>query len=178
MVTEMRVAAVLLSGFFAFAAQPAPQVAKVRTVYLLPMSGNLDQYLANRLTSSGTFQVVTDPQKADAIFTDRLGDAFHARLLEFYPDPPAAKAEEKPVKEEKEEKEEKVQAVVPAVPDEAATPRTMAFARGKGNIFLVDGRTRTVLWSYYEETRSNRPAALNTLAGHIVDKLKNDVKSK
>jgi len=51
-------------------------VPDVQAVYLLPMAGGLDQYLANRLTSAGVFRVVTDPKMADAIFTDQLGAGF------------------------------------------------------------------------------------------------------
>ena len=34
---------------------------QVQSVYLLPMGYGLDQYLANRLTAEGVFEVVTDP---------------------------------------------------------------------------------------------------------------------
>ena len=44
----------------------------VSSVYILPMSGGMDQFLANRLTTLGVFQVVTDPQRADAVITDRI----------------------------------------------------------------------------------------------------------
>ena len=52
----------------------------VQTVYLLPMANGLDQYVANRLAASGVFHVTTDPKKADAIFTDKLGEACEQRL--------------------------------------------------------------------------------------------------
>jgi hypothetical protein len=42
-------------------------VTSVKAVYLLPMAGGLDQYLANRLTGDQVFRVVTDPKLADAI---------------------------------------------------------------------------------------------------------------
>ena len=45
----------------------------VKTVYVLPMSNGLDQYLAAQLTSGSVLQVVTDPHKADAVLTDHLG---------------------------------------------------------------------------------------------------------
>src|SRR5688500_13830221 len=71
-----------------FAANVHPDLMEVREVYLLPMSGGLDQYLANRLTREGRFEVVTDPKNADAVFTDRLGPAFEDKLKELYPRPP------------------------------------------------------------------------------------------
>src|SRR5437588_8805686 len=57
-----------------------PQLRQVNTVYILAMTGGMDQFLANQLTSLGVFQVVTDPQKADAILTDRLGELFENKL--------------------------------------------------------------------------------------------------
>ena len=44
------------------------------------MSNGLDQFLAIRLTSGTVMQVVTDPQKADAILTDRIGASFEEKL--------------------------------------------------------------------------------------------------
>src|SRR6185369_14025016 len=66
---------------------------EVGAVYLLPMTGGLDQYLANRLTAEGLFRVVTDPKLADAVFTDQLGAAFEQKLVDLYP-PPDADAKE------------------------------------------------------------------------------------
>ena len=60
-------------------------VADVQSVYLLPMPGGLDQYLANRL--SGVFRVVTDPKLADAVFTNQLGEPFEQQLAKLYPPP-------------------------------------------------------------------------------------------
>src|SRR5947209_137944 len=61
-----------------------PELAQVHSVYLLPMTGNLDQLLAVRLTESSIFQVVTDPRKADAIFTARIGASFEEALKDLY----------------------------------------------------------------------------------------------
>src|SRR5690242_10288153 len=68
-----------------------PQLVKVRSVYILPMSSGMDQYLANRLTSMGVFQVVADPQKADTVLTDGVGQRFEEKMKELYPPPPAVK---------------------------------------------------------------------------------------
>ncbi len=56
----------------------------IKTVYLLPMASGLDQFLAVRLTTGSILQVVTDPQKADAILTDHIGASFEQRLDELY----------------------------------------------------------------------------------------------
>jgi hypothetical protein len=73
-----------------FAGPPKADLAQVHKVYLLPMRNGIDQYLANRLTNLGVFQVVTDPKKADAVFTDQLGESFERRLGEWFPDAPLA----------------------------------------------------------------------------------------
>jgi hypothetical protein len=75
------------------------KLSEVQTIYVLPMSSGMDQYLASRLTRGHILQVVTDPAKADAILTDHLGAAFEDSLKELYPElkpapeKPDAKAE-------------------------------------------------------------------------------------
>src|SRR5437870_1112001 len=91
-------------------------VPDVQAVYVLPMSGGLDQYLANRLTSAGVFRVVTDPKLADAVFTDQLGASFEQKLAELYA--PAASDTENE--------------------DEKPRRHVSSFGRGKGTVFLVD----------------------------------------
>ena len=60
------------------------KLSEVQTIYVLPMSSGMDQYLASRLTRGHILQVVTDPAKADAILTDHLGAAFEDSLKELY----------------------------------------------------------------------------------------------
>lgn len=60
------------------------EIADVKTVYVLPMSNALDQFLAIRLTTGNVLQVVTDPQKADAILTDHLGAGLDKQLDNLY----------------------------------------------------------------------------------------------
>src|SRR5215467_5804839 len=76
---------VLLAAVAATAASAAsPDLSEVKTVYLLPMSGGLDQYLAVAITNGGVFKVVTDPQKAEAVFTDHIGVSLEQSLHELY----------------------------------------------------------------------------------------------
>src|SRR5438876_11798510 len=102
-------------------------VPGVQAVYLLPMAGGLDQYLANRLTGAGVFRVVTDPKLADAVFTDQLGMGFEQKLTDLYAPP-------EPAEDGKMDKDKP-----PA--------RVSSFGRGKGTIFLVDLKSRAVIWS-------------------------------
>jgi len=155
----MRLAALLLcvialgSGLLSYGADSSG----VQTVYLLPMANGLDQYIANRLAASGVFHVTTDPKKADAIFTDKLGEAFEQRLDSLIL-PPVDKS----AKESKAE--------------ERAAPRVSSFSRSKGTMFLVDAATRAVLWSIFEPPKNASPGALDRTAQRIVEALKRPVK--
>lgn len=174
----MRVATVLLSGFFglAFAAGAPVQLPQVRSVYLFPMANGLDQYLANRLTNLAVFQVVIDPKKADAVLSDRLGETFETRLDELYSEPAAKPAPEKGQKPADAAKpDDNAAAATPAMNLNVPPPPVSSFGRGKGNIFLVDAHGRSVLWSTYERPRSALPEELDRTAGRIVARLKHDL---
>jgi hypothetical protein len=127
-------------------------VTGVKAVYLLPMAGGLDQYLANRLTGDQVFRVVTDPKLADAVFTDHLGEAFEKQLTGLYP--PEEKDDNKP------------------------QPHPSAFGRGKGTIFLVDLKSRAVIWSGYEGRIGSTPDLLDRTAVRIVREIKKQQKVK
>lgn len=155
-----RCAAVLaFSSLLAWAAGPGG----VKTVYLLPMSNGLDQYLAVQLTTDSVLQVVTDPQKADAVFTDHLGESFERTLGDLY----AEKSGDKSKSDSN--------------PDGA--PRSFARSgmqgqRGRGTAFLVDRKSHEVLWSIYERPKDNTPDGLKRVAGRITSKLAGAIKGK
>jgi hypothetical protein len=178
MVLAMKIANVLLCGLFAFAMGANAQLANVHSVYLLPMAGGLDQHLANRITNTGLFQVVTDPKKADAVFTDSVGTVLEAKLTELYPEPPAPKPQPAAAKKgegAKEEEEAKEEA-----PAEAKQPPSpvSSFSKGKGTIFLVDRRSRNVLWSTYLHPKNTLAAEMDRTAGEIVSRLRRVLKGK
>jgi len=54
--------------------------------------------------------------------------------------------------------------------------RSTSFGRGKGTVFLVDAKTRAVLWSIYEKPKDTQPATLDRTAGRIVESLQRDLK--
>ena len=139
-----------------------PRLLEVKTVYILPMGSSMDQYLADRLTRFGKMQVVADPQAADAILTDRLGEMFEKKLDELYP----------PKKAEDEDEDEDA----PKKGQELDQPKAASFGRGKGTYFLVDRKTRNVLWSIYERPRNGSSEELNKTAERIVNHLKKDLK--
>jgi hypothetical protein len=126
----------------------AADLSGVKSVYLMPMSGGLDQYLAVGLAKVGVIHVVTDPQRADAIFTDRIGANFEQSLQNMY-------AEKKRT-------------------DDFIQPVAAPGSRGKGSLFLVDRQSRVVLWSIYAKAKSRDTDAMNRLAMKITDQLDKD----
>jgi hypothetical protein len=149
----------LTAALFAMGA-PNSQLAEIHSVYLMPMSGSLDQFLAVRLNAGNIFLVVTDPKKADAVFTERIGVNFEEALRELYPD-------SKETKEPKEKNE-----------DEYSRPTMKPLSSGKGSLFLVDRKTKNVVWSNYDKPKSNRPEDINQLAQKIANKLEKEVRAK
>jgi hypothetical protein len=121
------------------------EVPAVHTVYILPMANGLDQYLAEQLTRDHVIQVVADPKIADAIITDRLGEAFEQKMTQIHP------------RDDAEKKASTSNDVRPAFRSNSS----------RENFFLVDAKSRQVLWSDYE-----KPArSLNREASKIAKKL-------
>ncbi len=141
----------------------AAGLGDVKTVYLLPMSNGLDQYLAQQLTAGAVLQVVTDPQEADAVLTDHLGETFEQSLADLY--------QTKPQADDK---------AADASEDKGASPvrSGMQGKRGRGTIFLVNRKTHDVLWSVFELPKDNRPDGLRHSAGRISDQLAKSIKGK
>ena len=157
-------AIVTLGALFSISAHA--QVLGVKTVYLLPMSGGLDQYLALQLTSRGVLQVVTDPKKADAIFTDGIGARLEDRLNELY----GAVEKDKADKDKSDDKAEKDKS------DKAGSsayvqPTMRPLSSSRGVVFLVNRTSRDVLWSTYERPKNTEPEELKHVAAKIVDRL-------
>ncbi len=145
--------------FAAGVALLAADFSSVKTVYVMRMTGGLDQYLANHLAQDGAFQVVTDPQKADAVFTDRIGASFEQALSDLY-------ATKKPQDGKQ---------------DDSDTSRPVSIppsSRGKGSIFLVDRNSRVVLWSTYAPSKGTSSQGLNQLAAKIVSEIDKSRKGK
>jgi hypothetical protein len=152
-----------------------PQLKQVNTVYILAMTGGMDQFLANQITAAGVFQVVTDPKNADAIITDRLGESFESKLKELYPPPaPPAPAPAPPADDDK----QKVDGKKNALDLGAGAQRVNSGARGKGNLFIVDRKSRNVLWSVFEPPKDTTPGELSKTAEKVVKRLKLDLSDK
>jgi hypothetical protein len=152
-----------------------PQLKAVSSVYVLAMRGGMDQYLANQLTNAGVVRVVADPKKADAIFTDRLGESFEKKLNELYPSPPTPEQ----LKKEQEESENKEPRRGFDMSGVAVGRPASSFSSAQGNYFLVDRASRTVVWSFYQPpAKDSSPASMTRIASRVVRHLEADISGK
>jgi hypothetical protein len=152
------------------------ELGGVRSVYLLPMSRGLDQYLANRLTNEHLFQVVTDPKRADAIFTDRIGAAFEEKLTDLIPPPPSAKPAPPP---EAPEDQPKGRVLPTETVNKLSNPASSGtLGGGKGTVFLVDPKSHEVIWSAYQPPKNFSNTEMDRTASDIVSRLKRALKPK
>lgn len=143
------------------AAASAANLGDYKTVYLLPMTNGLDQFLAIKLTTGVVMQVVTDPQKADAILTNQIGEAFEQKLNDLYGPKPKASDDKDKDK------------------DDTSPHRIAAsITRGKGAVFLVDRKTHAVVWSDYQKPKNSSPDEMNRVAEKIAQKLEKDRKGQ
>ena len=153
----------------------AAEFPAVHTVYLLPMAHGMDQYLANRLTNEHVFRVVTDPKLADAVFTDRIGAAFEEKLAALNPPPAPATPRLPPPKADAEQPQSAIAAFGEAA-NKLSNPSTNStLGRAKGTIFLVDPKSKQVLWSTYEAPKSSNDSQMDRAASEIVSRLKRDL---
>jgi hypothetical protein len=167
----------------------------VRNLYVMPMSRGLDQYLASRITSEHLFQVVTDPKLADAVLSDRVGESLQTQLETIFPTPkppetePAEKADadQPAAKSEKSSKhakdKEESSSATPSMFQDTVNKldnpaQTSTFGRSKGNIFLVDTKSRQVIWSTYDPPKGSATRDLDRTASDIVSRLKKDLYPK
>lgn len=173
----MKLGLLLLTALMTLPAWPASvELGNVKSVYFLPMRSGFDQYLANHVTTTGVLQVVTNPENADAIFTDQIGLKLERQLEELYPPEPEPEEEEEPAGDES-EAESEGEAESPADEEEEAVPEDeqwvplSSFSRGKGNIFLVGRESRNVIWSTYHPPKDFSAKELNKAAERIIGQL-------
>ena len=123
------------------------------------MSGGLDQYLANRLTDEHVFAVVTDPKLADAVFTDQIGAEL--RDASWKTQLPSRRNRRRSRSQSHSQKagtsrRGRSHSRCSAIAVEQAVesrPAHSTFGRGKGTVFLVDAKSRAVIWSAYRASQ-------------------------
>ena len=143
-----------------------PELKQVKKVYFLQMTGGMDQYFAQHLITDNTIEVVTDPALADAIFSDRIGETLEQKLTELYPPPPP------PAKEEDEDESAKKPSI-----SSGATRGQSTWGRGRGNIYLIDRKSRAVVWSAFNKPKNSTSKELNSTAAKFASRLRADLKS-
>lgn len=153
-----------LSGF----AQGNAELSQIQTVYLMPMANGFDQYLANRLRSVHQVRIVTDMAKADAIFTDKIGLAFESRLDEA----------EQTMKEKEVAGTPKAEETQSSSGLKLAPKTVSSIGRGRGTFFLVDRRSRMVLWSTFNKPKDVQPKTLDKVAGNVAEEFSKDFTGK
>jgi len=136
----------------------AAEIPNVQKVYLMPMTGGLDQHLANQLAGQNVFTVVVDPKQADAIWTERIDASFFEALNEIFPPENAANDKDK-------SKDGGLESA-----DKPPTRRS--WGRTRGTIFLVGVASRQVLWSTFLPMEDSSPKTLHKTAEQIVKRLK------
>ena len=135
------------------------QPPHISNIYILPMAGGMDQYLAGRLARDRVLPVVADPKAAGVVMTDRLGETFEVRMNQLIPMPAAESVDRK---------------ADPKVPanENGVHPAFQSSAR-RGTFFLVDAKTRQVVWSgYFRPLRNPTPDSLDKQAAEIATNLK------
>ena len=150
----------------------AADLGTVHTVYLLPMSRGLDQFLANRLTNEHLFQVVTDPKLADAVFTDRIGNAFEEKLANLTAPPEPPQPQPAPADPTQPPPTTFLTDPVNKLSNPAANSN---FGGAKGTVFLVDRKSKHVVWSIYDMPKGSGGQQLDRIASDIVSRLKKDL---
>jgi hypothetical protein len=108
--------------------------------------------------SEHIFEVVSDPKLADVVFTDQIGAEFLYKIDHIHPPPAPAPATTSGSASN-----------VTANTDTA--PRTTSFTRGRGTIFLVDPKTKQVVWSAYQKPKNSSSDELNKVAKKVVKEL-------
>lgn len=155
--------ALLCLALLAASALPAAaaDLSSAGPVYLWPMRGALDQYLASELTAKSLLTVTVDPATARTVMTDRVDQTFLEGMSEIFDR-----------SEEKAAEQEESPASIESGALQVQRPPNAPQGRSQGTIFLVDVETRQVLWSMFIGELDNRPKKLHGEAEDVVSNLR------
>lgn len=167
--------------FFIAGVACAAELGGVHKVYVMPMPRGMDQYLANRLASEHVFEVVTDPKLADAVFSDSVGEGLESQIDEFTPTDAAAAAKTAATAHA-----DTAHGVTVGQPisftdtvNKLSNPALRSsFGHARGTVFLVDTKSRAVVWSVYDPPKGTSGKEMIHTASDIVSRLKKDLKPK
>ena len=157
----------LLLLCFATVAQ-AQMLSNSGPVYFWPMTSAFDQYLAQEASSGGTLNVTVDPKNASAVMTDRIDGKFLEGMDEIFPQP-------EPEEEKVEEGEEEPSSDSIEGDFRLQRPANLPVGRPRGTLFLVDVKTRSVLWSTFLKEFDATPNRLQREARAVIEKLKQEL---
>jgi hypothetical protein len=131
------------------------QLKDVKSVYFYPMTGGFDQLLADQIVTEHIFKVVPDPKLADAVFTDELSELFLYKLDHIQTPPAAAKTS----------------GSTSSMGATETAPHPNTFTRGRGTVFLVDIKSKQVIWSAFQKPRNKSADQLHNTAKKVVKML-------
>ncbi len=174
----MRWTVLFLLPMMAGAAETA--ASSVHTVYIMPMSHGLDQYIANQLTREHVLDVVADPRAPTPSL--RTASATHSkqswrsstrrrshpskkpRVRAAAPDKSIPKGRTRQGRSRKatpqKQARKPVRRTSPKRPRRRSSARTLpAFGSGKGTLFLVDTHPASSCGPYTRSLRSPIPAS-------------------
>ena len=157
-----------LCGLLFVCSAYAADLGSVRSVYAWPMTKSFDQYLAEQIAAESVFDVVVDPKLANAVLTDRIDAPFLAALDELFPLPEPGDPEQA----EKKDDEDGLAADSIEAGGAFKRPKNRSMGRPQGTLFLVDVRSRTVLWSTFLKEYDPSPNKLHQQARNVVQRIK------
>jgi len=150
------------------------ELTGVHTIYVMPMAHGFEQYLANTLTNEHVFVVVTDPKKADAVFTDQIGAGLQDKLDAMLTVAPPPEKTDTAAVDKDDPKGHKSSLVEPE--NKLQSPAANStIGHGKGTFFLVETKSRQVVWSTYEVPKDSTSKEADRISSAIVSRLKKDM---
>ena len=132
------------------------QLRDAQPVYFWPMQHAFDQYLAEAVNGADALSVTFDPKMASSIMTERIDATFLQAIEEIFPSEEA----------KTEEKDDSIEGDF-----EVSRSKNRPQARPRGTLFLVDVKTRRVIWSTYLGELDPEPKALHKEALRVVEEI-------
>jgi hypothetical protein len=147
----------------------AADLSSIGPVYVWPMNGALDQYVAEQATSSGTFAVTVDPARAKTVMTDHIDAKFFEGMNEIFVDEAAIAAAAAAKSDDEEDEDAATGSIESGLA--ANRPANRPRSSPKGTVFLVNIQTRQVIWSTFLGDFDRSPKKLHSKAAQVIGTL-------